>query len=164
MSAVRAVLALGGNLGDRKKIIKSAIRALKDTEGIEVVAKSPLVESHAVTEAGIDESLPNYLNGVVEIETTLKPGDLLARVRVIEQEHGRVRLERWGSRTLDIDIITYGTLIKAGKRLELPHPRAYQRAFVLVPWALMNPEAILPGHGTVAKLAKSVESEVWVVA
>ena len=164
MSAVRAVLALGGNLGDRKKIIKSAIRALKNTDGIEVVAKSPLVESHAVTEAGIDESRPNYLNGVVEIETTLKPGDLLDRVRVIEQEHGRVRLERWGSRTLDIDIITYGTLIKAGKRLELPHPRAYQRAFVLVPWALMNPEAVLPGHGSVAKLAKSVESEVWVVA
>ena len=90
MSAVRAVLALGGNLGDRKKIIKSAIRALKDTEGIEVVAKSPIVESHAVTEAGIDESRPNYLNGVVEIETTLKPGDLLDRVRVIEKEHGRV--------------------------------------------------------------------------
>jgi 7,8-dihydro-6-hydroxymethylpterin-pyrophosphokinase len=77
---------------------------------------------------------------------------------------GRVRLERWGSRTLDIDIITYGTLIKAGKRLELPHPRAYQRAFVLVPWALMNPDAVLPGHGSVATLAKTVESEVWVIA
>ena len=80
MTTVRAVLALGGNLGDRKQIIKSAIRALKNTEGIEVVAKSPLVESHALTEAGVDESRPNYLNGVVEIETTLKPGDLLDRV------------------------------------------------------------------------------------
>ena len=164
MTTVRAVLALGGNLGDRKKIIKSAIRALKNTEGIEVLAKSPLVESHALTEAGVDESRPNYLNGVVEVETSLKPGDLLDRVREIEQEHGRVRLERWGSRTLDIDIITYGNLIKSGKRLELPHPRAYQRAFVLLPGALMNPVAVLPGHGSVAALAKQVESEVWVVA
>jgi len=143
--SVRSVLALGGNLGDRKKTIKSAIRSLKAAEGIVVIAKSPLVESHALTEGGLDESKPNYLNGVVEIETTLKPGELLDTVRKIELEHGRIRLERWGSRTLDIDIITYGNLIKAGKRLELPHPRAFQRSFVVVPWALMNPTAILPG-------------------
>ena len=161
MSAVRAVLALGGNLGDRKKIIKSAIRALKDTEGIVVVAKSPLVESHAVTEAGIDESRPNYLNGVVEIETTLKPGDLLDRVRVIEQEHGRVRLERWAARTLDIDIITFGSELIETKSLIIPHPRAHERAFVLVPWAELDPEAALPGHGKVFDLAAKLANQVW---
>ena len=75
----------------------------------------------------------------------------------------RVRLERWGSRTLDIDIITFGTTIKAGKRLELPHPRAFQRAFVLVPWALTNPAAVLPGHGPVAALAEGVKNDVWLV-
>ena len=163
MAAVRAVLALGGNLGDRKANIRSAIRALKETEGIKVVKKSPLVESFAVTAAGVDQSRPNYLNGVVEIETDLKPGALLDLVRAIERDHGRVRLERWGSRTLDIDIITYGSLIKAGKRLTLPHPRAFERAFVVVPWALMSADAVLPGHGSVAALAANLQDEVWVV-
>jgi 2-amino-4-hydroxy-6-hydroxymethyldihydropteridine diphosphokinase len=159
---VRSVLALGGNLGDRRKTIKSAIRAIKSLDGVTLIAKSPLVESHALTEGGLDESKPNYLNGVVEIETDLKPGDLLDAVRKIEQEHGRIRLERWGSRTLDIDIITYGNLIKSGKRLELPHPRAFQRSFVLVPWALMNPSAVLLGHGKVADLAEPLKHEVWI--
>jgi 2-amino-4-hydroxy-6-hydroxymethyldihydropteridine diphosphokinase len=159
---VRSVLALGGNLGDRRKTIKSAIRAIKSLEGVTLIAKSPLVESHALTEGGLDESKPNYLNGVVEIETDMKPGDLLDAVRKIEQEHGRIRLERWGSRTLDIDIITYGNLIKSGKRLELPHPRAFQRSFVLVPWALMNPSAVLLGHGKVADLAEPLKHEVWI--
>ncbi len=163
MSTVHSILALGGNLGDRKETIRSAIRALKETVGVTVLAKSPLVESFAVTEAGVDKSRPNYLNGVVEIETTLKPGALLDLVRSIESDHGRVRLERWGSRTLDIDIITYGTTIKDGKRLTLPHPRAFERAFVLVPWALMNPAAVLPGHGSVAALAEGLQNDVWVV-
>lgn len=158
-----AVLALGGNLGDRHETIRSAIKAIKHTEGIELIAKSPLVESFAVTEQGIDESAPRYLNGVVAIETKLKPGQLLDAVRRIETEHGRVRLERWGSRTLDIDIITYGDLIKSGKRLTIPHPRAYQRSFVLVPWNLMDASAVLPGHGKVAALAEQVTQDCWVV-
>jgi 2-amino-4-hydroxy-6-hydroxymethyldihydropteridine diphosphokinase len=99
---------------------------------------------------------------VIEIETDLKPGELLDALMEIEQEHGRVRIGRWGSRTLDLDIITYGNLIKSGKRLEIPHPRAYQRAFVLVPWALMNPSAVLPGHGRVAELAEPIKDQVWV--
>lgn len=157
----RSILALGGNLGDRKATIKAAIKDLKAVEGITVVAKSPLFESFAATEEGIDESAPRYLNGVVEIETSLKPGELLSEVRQIETKHGRVRLERWGSRTLDIDIITYGSLIKDGKRLTLPHPRAYQRAFVVVPWAAMDPNARLLGHGSVAELAEGLKSQVW---
>ena len=157
-------MALGGNLGDRRATIKSAIRAIKGLEGVVLIAKSPLVESHALTELGQDTSRPNYLNGVVEIETTVKPGDLLDAVRKIEQDHGRIRLERWGSRTLDIDIITYGNVIKAGKRLTLPHPRAFERAFVLVPWALMNPAAVLLGHGKVAELAEPIKDQVWISA
>jgi 7,8-dihydro-6-hydroxymethylpterin-pyrophosphokinase len=74
-----------------------------------------------------------------------------------------VRLERWGSRTLDIDIITYGSEIKEGKRLTLPHPRAHSRAFVMVPWAQMDPEARLLGHGSVAALAEELQSEVWLL-
>ena len=157
----RAVLAIGGNLGDRQATIKSAIKHIKALEGVKVLAKSPLYESFAATENGPDETAPRYLNGVIEIETTLKPGELLTKVREIETSHGRVRLERWGSRTLDIDIITYGNLIKDGKRLTLPHPRAYQRAFVVVPWAAMDPEAKLLGHGSVAALAQDLRSQVW---
>lgn len=157
----RAILALGGNLGDRKATIKAAIKDIKALEGVAVIAKSPLYESFAATEDGPDESAPRYLNGVIEIETTLKPGALLTAVRKIETAHGRVRLERWGSRTLDIDIITYGSLIKDGKRLTIPHPRAYQRAFVMVPWAAMDPSARLLGHGSVATIAEDLKSQVW---
>jgi 2-amino-4-hydroxy-6-hydroxymethyldihydropteridine diphosphokinase len=157
----RAILALGGNLGDRKATIKAAIKDIKALDGVEVISKSPLYESFAATEDGPDESAPRYLNGVIEIETTLKPGNLLTELRKIETAHGRVRLERWGSRTLDIDIITYGSLIKDGKRLTIPHPRAYQRAFVVVPWAAMDPSAKLLGHGSVATLAEDLKSQVW---
>ena len=160
---VRAILAIGGNLGKRRKTIRSALKALAVTPGIKKVICSPLVESAAVTQEGIDDTKPNYLNGVVQIQTTLKPKELLEQIRRIETEHGRVRLERWGSRTLDIDLITYGNVIRAGKELTIPHPRAYQRGFVLVPWAAVDPEAVLPGHGRVAELAAEFTDQVWVV-
>ena len=72
-------------------------------------------------------------------------------------------LLRWDSRTLDIDIITFGSTLKATKNLTLPHPRAYERAFVLVPWMLLDPEAVLPGHGSVAKLAADLPDQVVVI-
>ena len=158
--AVKAVLALGGNLGDRYQHIKGAIKALDATDGIEVTGKSPLVESVALTESGLDASKPAYLNGVVQIETTLKPKQLLERVREIESEFGRIRVERWGSRTLDIDIIVMGDEMRATKTLTIPHPRASERSFVLVPWALLDPAAVLPGYGKVADLAAPLAAEV----
>ena len=157
----RAILALGGNLGDRKATIKAAIKDIKALDGVEVISKSPLYESFAATEDGPDESAPRYLNGVIEIETTLKPGNLLTELRKIETAHGRVRLERWAARTLDIDIISYGSELVETKSLIIPHPRAHERAFVLVPWAQMDPEAVLPGHGKVVDLAAEVSSQVW---
>jgi 2-amino-4-hydroxy-6-hydroxymethyldihydropteridine diphosphokinase len=160
---VVAVLAIGGNLGKRRKTIRSGLKALAATKGISKVVCSPLVESSAVTEAGVDQSKPNYLNGVVQILTTLKPKELLTEVRRIETEHGRVRLERWGSRTLDIDIITYGDVLKATKDLTIPHPRAFERSFVLVPWSLLDPVAVLPGYGSVAALAEPIKDQVWLV-
>jgi 2-amino-4-hydroxy-6-hydroxymethyldihydropteridine diphosphokinase len=160
---VRAVLAIGGNLGKRRKTIRSGLKALAATKGISKVLCSPLVESSAVTEDGVDDSKPNYMNGVIQISTTLKPKELLTEIRRIETEHGRIRLERWGSRTLDIDIITYGEVLKATKELTIPHPRAFERAFVLVPWALLDPQAILPGYGKVAELAAPLKDQVWLV-
>ena len=162
--SVHAIIALGANLGDRKATITSAIKAMRAIEGIKVIDKSGLVESFAFTENGLDETAPRYLNGVVAIETKLKPKKLLEELRAIETAHGRVRLSRWGSRTLDIDIITYGTLIKETKLLTVPHPRAHERAFVLVPWAQLEPDAILPGHGKIAALAEAIKHQVWAIA
>ena len=161
--AVSAVLALGGNLGDRSANIEAAVAALSETKGIKVRGLSPLVESYAVTASGIDESKPNYINAVVKVDTKLKPKKLLKEVRRIESELGRVRIEHWGSRTIDIDIITYADEVRASKKLEIPHPRAFQRAFVLVPWALLDERAVLPGHGYVKDLIANIENDVWLV-
>jgi 2-amino-4-hydroxy-6-hydroxymethyldihydropteridine diphosphokinase len=160
-SSVKAVLALGGNLGEREKTIAKAITQLDANKKVQVVRHSPLVESAALTQNGVDETKPKYLNGVVEIRTSLTPKKLLKLVGKIENTHGRIRVERWGSRTLDIDIITYGDVFKVGKKLTIPHPRAHQRAFVLVPWTMMDIDAILPGHGLISSLASGMENEVW---
>jgi 2-amino-4-hydroxy-6-hydroxymethyldihydropteridine diphosphokinase len=161
--AVSAVLAIGGNLGDRKQNIADAVAAIDDTKGIKVRGVSPMVESFAVTAAGIDESKPNYINAVLKVDTKLKPKKLLKEIRRIESELGRVRIERWGSRTMDIDIVTYQDVVKSTKKLELPHPRAYQRAFVLVPWSMLDENAVLPGHGSVTALAEPIKNDVWLV-
>lgn len=158
---VSAILAIGGNLGKRRKTIRSALKALAVTPGIKKVICSPLVESAAVTEAGVDEDRPKFLNGVVQIQTTLKPKELLEQLHRIETQHGRIRLERWGSRTLDIDIIKYADVLKSDKELTIPHPRAFQRAFVMVPWAMLEPDAILPGHGSVKEIAATMQNQVW---
>lgn len=163
-NAVQSVLALGGNLGDREANINAAVTKIDALKKVKVRGLSPLVESYAVTSSGVDQSKPNYLNAVIKVDTKLKPKKLLKRLRQVEAELGRVRLERWGSRTMDIDIITYGQEISAKKTLTLPHPRAYQRAFVLVPWNLLDSEAVLPGHGKVSELAKDLEKDVWVVS
>jgi 2-amino-4-hydroxy-6-hydroxymethyldihydropteridine diphosphokinase len=161
MTAV--ILALGGNLGDREANIRSAVESLKGHKAISKVKLSPLVESFAVTLDGIDESKPKFLNAVISLETSLSAKELLALAQQIETSQGRVRLMRWDSRTLDIDIITFGSTLKATKNLTLPHPRAYERAFVLVPWMLLDPEAVLPGHGSVAKLAADLRDQVVVI-
>ena len=159
-----AVLALGGNLGDRKATLESAVSAIRSLEKSNLVTVSPFVESVALTEAGLDSSLPSYLNAVVLVETSLKPKRLLEAVRQIESDHGRVRVERWGSRTLDIDIVTYQGVLKSSKKLTLPHPRAAERAFVLVPWLLADANAVLPGYGSVAQLVEGLSEEVRVVS
>lgn len=156
-----AIVALGSNLGDRADILNSAIEQIELHPKIRLLEKSPFVESVAVTESGPDESEPNYLNGVIKIATKLSPRNLLRVTSQIEHSHGRVRSRRWESRSLDVDIITYQDKEKSSKNLTLPHPRAHLRAFVLVPWALMDEEAMLPGYGLVAKLAEPIKNQVW---
>jgi 2-amino-4-hydroxy-6-hydroxymethyldihydropteridine diphosphokinase len=157
----RAILALGGNLGDRVDTIRRAVEQIAAHSEISVKRQSGLYESFAMTSSGIDQTEPNYLNGVIEVSTSLKPKQLLAALNEVENQFGRVRLERWAARTLDIDIITYGSELIESKPLIIPHPRAHERAFVLVPWAELDPEAVLPGHGKVADLAAGLANQVW---
>jgi dihydroneopterin aldolase/2-amino-4-hydroxy-6-hydroxymethyldihydropteridine diphosphokinase len=151
LAAVDAVLALGSNLGAPQDTLRRAIADLDAVDGIEIVAVSPLARSAPV---GVVDQ-PDFLNAVVLARTTLSPRALLHTVQGIETAHGRERLERWGPRTLDIDIIVFGSTLAVTDDLELPHPRAHQRAFVLQPWVEIAPDAVLPGlgGGPVAALA-----------
>lgn len=156
----RAVIAFGANLGDREATISSATHALADSAGVTLVAVSPVYETPAIKDAGVDRDAPGYLNGVIAIDTTLEPHDLLEVLQAIEAEHGRVRDEHWGDRTLDLDLIDFGGRVIADERLELPHPRAWQRAFVLQPWLDIDPDAQLAGRGPVAELRLAADDEV----
>ena len=141
--------------------IREAVLQIDSHPDISVKRQSGLYESFAMTSKGIDQSEPNYLNGVIEVFTSLKPKALLRALNEVENYFGRVRLERWAARTLDIDIITFGTELIETKSLVVPHPRAFERAFVLVPWAELDPDAVLPGHGKVADLASKLANQVW---
>ncbi|MGC9500371.1 2-amino-4-hydroxy-6-hydroxymethyldihydropteridine diphosphokinase [Streptomyces sp. WG7] len=150
----RAVIALGANLGNRLETLQGAIDALEDTPGVRVKGVSPVYETEPW---GVDpDSQPSYFNAVVVLKTTLPPSSLLERAHAVEEAFHRVRDERWGPRTLDVDIIAYAEVVSDDPQLTLPHPRAHERAFVLAPWHDVDPEAQLPGHGPVADLLASV--------
>jgi dihydroneopterin aldolase/2-amino-4-hydroxy-6-hydroxymethyldihydropteridine diphosphokinase len=140
---VRAVLALGANLGDARTTLREAVHELAQTPGIEMLAVAPLARTAAV--GGPEQ--PDYLNTVVLVATTLSPRQLLHACQGVEQRHGRTREVRWGARTLDIDVVDIAGIVAATDDLELPHPRANARAFVLQPWAEIEPGAFLPGLG-----------------
>lgn len=145
-----AVLALGANLGERQAVLQAGIDAVAALDGVLVLAVSPVVETAAV--GGPDQ--PDYLNAVLTVRATLTAESLLAACHGIEAALGRRREVRWGPRTLDIDLISYGSRRRSGPGLVLPHPRAAERAFVLHPWSLLDPDAELPGAGRVADLAR----------
>ena len=156
----RAVIAFGANLGDREATIASATRTLAESPGVELVAVSPVYETAAVTDGGVDPEAPGYLNGVLVVETALAPLDLLELLQAIETAHGRVRTTHWGDRTLDLDLIDVDGMQVLTERLTLPHPRAWERAVVLQPWLDVDPDAVLPGRGPVAVLRRDARDEV----
>ncbi len=148
---------MGANLGDRADTIVAAIELLGATDGVEVVAVSELVETVAIRPDGPDDTHPNYLNGVAIVDTTLSAASLLAVLHSIEDEHGRTRSERWGDRTLDLDLIVFGDVIEDGN-IVIPHPRAHERSFVLGPWLSLDPDASIPGRGLVRELPAVVSA------
>jgi 2-amino-4-hydroxy-6-hydroxymethyldihydropteridine diphosphokinase len=153
----RAVLSLGSNLGNRLETLQGAVDALEDTPGVRVKAVSPVYETEPW---GVEPgSQPSYFNAVVVLKTTLPPSSLLERAHAVEEAFNRVRDERWGPRTLDVDIVAYADVVSEDPDLTLPHPRAHERAFVLAPWHDVEPEAQLPGRGPVAGLLDTVTGE-----
>jgi len=153
---VTAVVALGANLGDRAATIAQALAELRRLPLVEDVVASTPIESVALTLDGPDESEPAYLNAVALVRTRLDASVLLGLLHAIEARHGRERRERWGARTLDLDLIAYGELTSDDEKLKLPHPRAAERDFVLAPWLEVDPDAVLPGRGRVADLLRAL--------
>lgn len=153
----RAVIAFGANLGERETTIAAALTELDAHEAIDVVQVSLLLETVAMRADGPDASHPSYLNGVAIVETSLTPHAVLAVLHDIESAHGRVRTERWGDRTLDLDLIVHGEHVEDGN-LVVPHPRAHERRFVLEPWLDIDPDAVIPGRGRVSELLERMES------
>jgi 2-amino-4-hydroxy-6-hydroxymethyldihydropteridine diphosphokinase len=149
---MRAVLALGSNLGDREATMRDAVVDIQNLPGVTLVAASALVETPAVKLNGVDHEAPAYLNAVVIIETDFEPEQLLVELGRIELAHHRTREERWGDRTLDLDIVSIDDLQQQSATLTLPHPRAAGRDFVLVPWLDADPDAAIPGVGRVDSL------------
>lgn len=157
-----AVIAIGSNLGDREATLRDATRDLAETGGVRMLGASPLVESAALTLDGVDDDAPRYLNAVLQVDTDLDARELLRALHQIEQRHGRQRHTRWGDRTLDLDLIVHGDTVSDDDELTLPHPRAAERSFVLYPWYLLDPEAVLPGMGPIRHAVASAPAEVTV--
>ncbi|GEM88583.1 2-amino-4-hydroxy-6-hydroxymethyldihydropteridine diphosphokinase [Oceanithermus desulfurans] len=146
MTAARALVALGSNLGDRAGHLLGAVAALSRLQGFELSALSPIYETEPVGPA----DQPPYLNAVLVGRSALEPEALLAALLEIERAHGRVRRECWGPRTLDLDLLDFGGRVLERPGLSLPHPRLHERAFVLVPLAEVAPDWRHPLRGATA--------------
>jgi len=146
-----AAIALGSNLGDCRATLESALAALSDAPGIRVLRRSGWFRS-----APVGPPQPDYLNGCALLEVSLAPEALLDRLLATEARFGRVRGERWGPRTLDLDLILFADLVLNSSRLQIPHPRLRERAFVLVPLAEIAPDWIEPCTGDRSRLDRAV--------
>ena len=144
-----AVFSLGSNTGDRLANLQGAINAFADTPDVNIVAVSSVYETAPVN---APDGSPEFLNAILLADTTLSVSVLLDRAMAVEDAYGRERTEPNGPRTLDVDLVVVGDRVSDTEELKLPHPRAHQRAFVLVPWHEIDPHAMLPGRGKIADL------------
>ena len=144
----RAYVGLGANLGDRQEFLDRAVALLAATDGVQLLAVSELLETDPV---GLVDQ-PRFLNGAAAVETTLSARELLEVLLGIERTLGRVRGERWGPRTIDLDLLLYGDTVVDEPGLEVPHPRLHERRFALEPLSDLDPELEVPGRGQVSTL------------
>ena len=147
---MKAVIALGSNLGNRELNIDSAIAEL-----VKIVEITHLSTNHETDPVGGPEQ-PKYLNAIAIAETELEPEDLLIAMLEIENKLGRKREIHWGPRTLDLDLIVFGDEVIDSEILVLPHPRAHERRFVLEPWLEIEPDAYIPGIGKVESILQQI--------
>lgn len=150
----KVIFSLGSNQGDSVELLQHAVNALVDTPELIPVELSSVYITKPV---GPVTNQPDFYNLVLEAETVIEPGILLERAQTIEDALGRVRDEEGGPRTIDIDLVMVGKRASDAPELTLPHPRAHERAFVLVPWLEIDPKAELPGHGAVAELVEKLD-------
>jgi len=153
---VRAYVGLGANLGDREDTIRRAVALVDGLAGVAVVGVSSLRE----TEPWGPVEQPRYLNGAVAVETDLPARELLDALLDVERRLGRARddEERWGPRTIDLDLLLYGDLVLDEPGLDVPHPRLHERRFALEPLAELAPDALVPGRGTAAELLRGLDT------
>ena len=145
---------LGANLGNPEEALQGAVDNLAGHPQLHHLHVSGVYRTSPV--GGVSQ--PDFLNAVAIADTDLTPAQLLTVAQSVEQHFGRTREVRWGPRTLDIDILAVGDHVSSDPAIVVPHPRAHERAFVLVPWADIDPTAILPGLGTVAELVAMLPS------
>jgi 2-amino-4-hydroxy-6-hydroxymethyldihydropteridine diphosphokinase len=143
---MRAVIALGANIGDPQEQMDLAVALLR--ESLDVIAISQYLTTAPV--GGPEQ--PDYLNAICIAESELPAAELLALLHGIEKALGRERLIHWGPRTIDLDLIQYGAILSYADELQLPHPRAHERRFVLEPWYEIEPDAVLITHGKISDL------------
>lgn len=143
---MKAVVALGANIGDPREQMDLAIALLREATEVNAIS------SYYLTKPVGGPQQPDYLNAVCILESELPATDLLALLHGIEKSMGRERSEKWGPRTIDLDLIQYGSLLSSADELQLPHPRAHERRFVLEPWCEIEPDAILLTHGKISDL------------
>jgi 2-amino-4-hydroxy-6-hydroxymethyldihydropteridine diphosphokinase len=143
-----AYIALGSNLGDRRASIEGALTALAEAPGIRLVRTSSIIETAPVGGPGGQGA---YLNGVVEVRTSLSAEELLDALQLIENRFGRERSVRWGPRTLDLDLLLYDDAVIESQRLAVPHPRMHERRFVLEPLCDIAPDVVHPVLGCTAR-------------
>jgi 2-amino-4-hydroxy-6-hydroxymethyldihydropteridine diphosphokinase len=147
---MKAVIALGANIGNPKEQMDLAVAMLREATDFKSVSK------YFSTKPVSDIEQPNYLNAVCIVESDLPALDLLALLHGIEKTLGRERNEKWGPRTIDLDLIQYGSLLSSADELQLPHPRAHERRFVIEPWHSIEPEAILLTHGKISEILEQL--------
>jgi 2-amino-4-hydroxy-6-hydroxymethyldihydropteridine diphosphokinase len=143
---MKAVIALGSNLGEPKENLDLAISLLREAAEVEKVS------SYYTTKPVGFEDQPDFLNAVCIIDSELPAMELLKMLHGIEKVMGRERTIKWGPRTIDLDLIQYGSLLSKAEELTLPHPRAHERKFVLEPWHEIEPDAVLLTHGKISEL------------
>ena len=150
---MKATISLGSNLGDRLQYLQNALDSINEVTGTQVHSVSPVFETDPVGGPEQDQ----YLNAVAVVKTILSPEQFLATTQQIELEQNRERNERWGPRTLDIDLLAMDTEVRNTPELELPHPRAHERVFVLLPWSHLDPDFVIPGKVSVAELLSNLD-------